>query len=98
MAEIVRWKTETSQETVYRNRQGTAEVTNTERVRVSSLRSDRLDVSVLFDLVHALDVAGVTKGLVSAHRSDAGHLTQLVVEAVIEVGAAESEVDRGSKS
>jgi hypothetical protein len=51
-----------------------------EEVHVRSIRSDRLDVSVLRDLVAALNEADAPgRVLVEAENSDVGHLVQLRV-------------------
>lgn len=82
MADICRTVTTvTKQGGVYRNREAPPpEVILVETVRVSSILSNRMDASVLRDLANALDVAGVERGTVTAHRSGSDHLTQLVVE------------------
>lgn len=86
MAEITRVRTVKTQETVYRGREGTQDTTLVERVRVVSMQGPRLDVGVIFDLAHALEHAGVTKGgVVTATRNEGGQLTQLIVEAEVAV-------------
>jgi hypothetical protein len=86
MAEITRVRTVKTHETVYRGREGTSDTTLMERVRVTSIKANQLDVTVLYDLAHALQLAGITKGgIVTAQRSEAGHLTQLIVEADVAV-------------
>jgi hypothetical protein len=86
MAEITRVRTVKTHETVYRGREGTEDTKLTERVRVASLKGKGLDVGTIFDLAHALEHAGITRGgVVTGLRDEAGHLTQLIVEAEVAV-------------
>jgi hypothetical protein len=80
VAEIIRVRSVTTQRRFSQRDPGEAQSKVIETVTVRSIRSDRLDVSVLRDLVAALDAAGVPGGaLVEAERSQVGHLVELRV-------------------
>ena len=89
MAEIIRTRQVVTKQNFSRRDPGEPVGTTVETVTVRSILSDRLDVSVLRDLVAALDAANIHRGTVTAFKSDVGHLTQLVVEAELGPGADE---------
>lgn len=89
VAEIIRTRFTTSRQAFSRrDPDGECQLETTEQVTVRSIRSDRLDVSILRDLVAALDAAGVPgNARVEAERSDVGHLVELrVVRVEMPVG------------
>lgn len=84
MAEIVKLTSMKSTRLFSRRVPGTEQVELRDRVIVRSIRSDRMDVSVLRDLVAALDEAQVPDRAQVQHQVSGAVLTQLIVEAEIE--------------
>lgn len=95
MAEIVRTRYMTTKQAFSRRDPGEPTTSTTEEVTVRSVRSDRLDVSALKDLVAALEAAGVPdKATVEAEKSSTGHLVQLrVVRAQVPLPEAGPDPD-----
>lgn len=89
MSEIVR-TTSTTVTTDIIGGKATTKAKTIEYVKVRSIRSDRIDVSVVGLFVRALEQAQAPgNAKISAHRSDVGHLIQLTAEWQHEI--AESE-------
>jgi hypothetical protein len=89
VAEIVRTRSTTTKRWFSQRDPGEPETKTVETVTVRSIRSDRMDVSVLRDLVAALDESEVPgRALVEAEHSGTGHLVELRVMRV-EVPIAE---------
>lgn len=94
MAEIVTTRQTVTRKNLVREEMRDEQTRTTEITVVRSLRASILDVSVLRNLVAALDEAAIPgRALVTAERSQEGHLVQLTVRHEMEI----AEPNRGGE-